>query len=162
MGCSINEKALDRALRFIDYRPRSSGETRSRMRRWGYSADDIDQVVEHLQSVGLIDDVTFARVFMDEMVRKGFGCRRVSDELYKKRLAREVIEEVMSGYPIQDEVERARDAAALRMSRLTGDEPAARRIKIKRYLMRRGFTPEVSEEVCRSFIVDTQLGAEYN
>ncbi|MCG2796562.1 MAG: RecX family transcriptional regulator [Actinomycetia bacterium] len=132
------------------------------MRRWGYHSDVVDEVVVYLQSKGLIDDVVLATLLVEEMLRKGYGCRRVRDGLVKKKLEMELIKEVMAGYPYHREVERAGEVAALRVSRMPGDEPVTRRVKIKRYLIRQGYSPEVADEVCRSDIIDTQTGPEYN
>jgi len=138
------------------------GETRDRLSRWGYTGDVIDEVVAYLQLKGIIDDRLFTELFMDEMLRKGFGCRRVRSGLKKKKVDIEVIEEAMSGYPFHRESERARTIAAVRVSRMANEKPVKRKTKIKQYLMRQGYSPEVADEVSRSVIIDTQTGREYN
>ena len=149
-------------MRFIDYRPRSAGETRDRLSRWGYPGDVIDEVIAYLQSKGIIDDLLFTKLFMEEMMRKGFGYRRVRSGLKKKKLDIELIEETMSNYPLHREAERARTIAAVRVSRMANEEPVKRKTKIKHYLMRQGYSPEVADEVSRSVVIDTQTGREYN
>lgn len=155
------KEALDRALRFLEYRPRSSGEIRERMRKWGYGNRVSGKVVGYLQDSQLVDDQEFARLFMEELVQKQFGFYRVREKLYAKRLARDVVEEVMSDYPSEDEYGRAYKLALTRGERLSGQGEQERQRKLKGYLERRGFSSGVAMEVVRSLVrVDTELGRE--
>jgi regulatory protein len=156
-GPELDPEALERALRFIEYRPRSTGETRSRLRRYGYDAQTATQITDHLVSVGILEDRAFANLYMDELIRKGMGCRRVRQELFKKMLDRDVVDEVMESYPLDLETERASEAAGRLLSRISGDDPSGARRKLSAYLMRRGYSRAVAEAVCRQTVrVDTQ------
>ncbi len=140
------DEALERALRFIEYRPRSAGETRQRLKRWGYDEATVTRVVTLLEVSGILDDRDFARAFMNEMVRKGYGCRRVSAEMYKKRLPRDVIEETMAAYPQDEEIDRAVRAAEKAAGRLRQSEALNADNKLVGYLMRRGYTGDVARK----------------
>lgn len=147
-GQSAGE-ALDRALRFIEYRPRSRVETTERLRRWGYSAETSLQVVDHLSECGILDDRSFARVYLGEMVRKGFGYYRVRRELLKKKLERELVNDVMEEYPIEEELERALEVAANLVRKRNPAEVSTIRQQMLDYLMRRGYSRNVAIEACR-------------
>ncbi len=137
-------EALDRALRFIEYRPRSRGETRDRLRRWGYPPASCQAVVEYLERCGLLDDREFGRVFLGEMLRKNFGYYRIRSELLKKRLERRTVDEILEDYPSGDEMDRALAAAhpmARRIQR-RADSNAVDRITAS--LMRRGYPRSVA------------------
>lgn len=155
-------EALERALKFIDYRPRSSGETRRRLRRYGYDAATIDEVITHLTSAGILEDLDFGRLFMDELVGKGAGYYRVRSELGKKLIPRELIDELMEAYPVDDELERARATAERRVGSFDGE--TADRAEIKKlaaFLVRRGFSRQVAETAARLTLrVDTQSGPD--
>lgn len=158
---NVDQAVLNRAVRFIEYRARSKGETRDRIRRWGY--DDItgDQVVAHLEGCGLLDDREFARVFMGELLRKGFGLNRVRSELLKKKLQGDLIEEVLGEYPIAEELDRAIESAGALSARFKAADPSAARRKTVDYLRRRGYSWEVAVEACRRKCdVDTEIGPE--
>lgn len=144
----------------MDYRPRSSGEVRDRLRRWGFSDEVIGEVIDYLELKGSIDDELFKRVFVQEMLDKGFGCRRVRNELKKKKFDTVAVNEVMVSYPFHREAERAREAAEVRIGRMEGSDQLAKAVKIKRYLMRLGYTAEVAGDVCRSVVIDTQTEPE--
>lgn len=149
-------KALSRALRFISYRPRSSGEVVTRLRRFGYDSDIIDPVLEQLTESRLLDDGEFARAYFDEMLGKGFGWIRIERELQKKLLSRELIENVMSNYPAEREVERCLDSARSFEKRILDMEPSRKYVKLKRHLVGKGYGWEVADSVARSLCqVDT-------
>lgn len=162
MEDDAEEEAFVKAVRFIEYRPRSSGEVRSRMRTWKYDQAVSDSVVDRLKRSGLLDDREFARVFVEELMRKGMGPRRIRSELHKKMLDRDLIDEMLEAYPSEEEVERAHEAAVRRFSRLSGGGGEIdARPRVYGYLMRRGFSSRASDAACRQFLqFDTRSGAE--
>jgi regulatory protein len=153
----LDEEALARALRFIDYRPRSRGETTDRLVRWGYSLATADDVAEYLERCGIIDDREFAGVFLDEMLRKGYGYYRVRRALIEKRLDRSLVDEVLNGYPIEEELARAAKMAQTHAPRFSQVEPYSLNRRLADYLMRRGYSRQIAMEACRLVgDVDTQ------
>lgn len=160
---SPDGEALGRALEFLSRKPRARGEVSDRLRSWGYSQKTSSDVTNHLESRGYLDDREFARLYLEELVRKGFGSRRVRQKLAEKRLDRELIEETMEGYPIEHEADRAFEAA---VAKVGGDEPRINPDGLRRlkgYLIRRGFPRGPTEEACRRLVeVDTQNWREYN
>ncbi|HEY5531797.1 MAG TPA: regulatory protein RecX [Candidatus Anoxymicrobiaceae bacterium] len=153
--------ALEKALRFIEYRPRSSREVEERLRRWGYAPSIRGSVVSHLESCGILDDREFARVFMGEMLRKGYGQQRIFNSLLAKRIDRELVDTVMLDYPHDDELERATKLAGAYASRFSGVESAAAIKKIVGYLTRRGYANGIAFEAARmTRSVDTQISPE--
>jgi regulatory protein len=145
----IKHEALGRAVRFIEHRARSKGETRNRLLRWGYGGEVCDQVLDHLESCGLLDDYEFARVFLGEMLRKGFGFNGVRMELLRKKLDRDLVEEVLVEYPLEEELNRAVELACPLAEKLKTADSATMRRKMVGYLARRGYSGEVAREACR-------------
>jgi len=157
----IEREALDKAIKFLNYRLRTSGEIREKMRIWGYSTRVCSNVVDYLEGRGLVDDREFARVFMQELLEKQFGFYRVREKLFSKRLDRDVVEEVMADYPDEQEYERAFEIGAVRAAGLSGQGEQAMKRKLTAFLERRGFSGNVARDVVRSLVrVDTELGRE--
>ncbi|HEY5526240.1 MAG TPA: RecX family transcriptional regulator [Candidatus Anoxymicrobiaceae bacterium] len=158
---SPEPEALGRALRFIEYRPRSAGETRARLRKSGYDVHTSEGVIDYLTAAGIIDDREFGRLFLNELMRKELGPYRVRSELLKKKLDRELVDELMEEWSQDDEAERARSAAARRFRRMSGEDPEEARKKLVGFLVRKGYSRRVAEAACRMAVqVDTQSGAE--
>ncbi|HLF20669.1 MAG TPA: RecX family transcriptional regulator, partial [Bacteroidota bacterium] len=57
------------ALNYISYRPRSSREVMVRLNEKGFPLGIAQRVVQHFQSVSLINDVEFARMFVRDRLR---------------------------------------------------------------------------------------------
>lgn len=136
------QRTLDRAFHFLEARPRSEREVRSRLVRAGTPPELIERVFERLRALGLIDDTAFARFWIDNRERHSpRGARLLKAELRQKGVTGEVIaEELEEGV---DEEGGARDVAlrqARRFARL--DYPQFRQ-KLWTYLARRGFEYEV-------------------
>jgi regulatory protein len=137
----VFHKAYEQALRFLSYRPRSQMEVRRYLRGKKGPPTVVDQVVERLTSAGLLDDLAFARFWVEN--RETFNPRSLSMlryELQNKGLSAEIIALVLGDL---DEEESAYALALKQARRLSHlDYPAFRR-KAAPYLRRRGFPYEV-------------------
>ena len=157
----VNRQAIERAIRFIEHRARSKGETRDRLLRWGYNSSDSNQVVLYLEGCGLLSDREFAKVFLEEMLRKGFGFNRVRSELFRKKLERDLVDEILNEYPLEEELNRAVVLAGPLAAKLDISESSTVRRRMIGYLTRRGYSREVALEACRQACdIDTQIGPE--
>jgi len=133
----VFEDTLSRALRFLETRPRSEREVRTRLAQKGTPPELIDRVIERLRGIGLIDDAAFAQFWVEN--RNQFnprGARLLKAELRQKGVAAEVVETVDEDV---DEAAGAREVAlrlARRLARL--DRPTFRQ-RLWAQLARRGF-----------------------
>lgn len=152
-----DQQALQKALRYVAHTARSREETAERLRRWGCSEETVCEVVDHLERAGILDDRSLATVYIDEMLRKGYGYTRVRDSLFKKRIDRDLIEELLGEYPMESELERAMDTASGRIRGAGSFVSEDERGKITGFLMRRGYSRQVSAEAWREIVrFDTQ------
>ncbi len=136
------EKAHERALRFLSYRPRSEAEVRRYLRGKAVPPDIEDEVIENLTRVKLLDDLAFARYWVEN--RETFnprGLRMLRQELRQKGLSREIIAQVLADL---DEEKSACRAALERGRKLAHLDQASFRRKLGAYLLRRGFPYEVA------------------
>lgn len=137
------ERALSAALRLLAARPRSSAELRQRLRRKGFGAVAVGQVLERLLASGLLDDAAFGRYLIDNRQRlRPRGARALRAELRQKGLDRETIEAAMADYGGDADAERARALAVARaaLPRYAGaPDRAAFERRLGGFLQRRGF-----------------------
>jgi regulatory protein len=83
-------------LRYLAYRPRSEAEIRSYLIRRGYQPDVSDCVLEKLRSLNYVDDGSFARNWALTKARsRGYGPKRIEQELTTKGIVPSVIREVI-------------------------------------------------------------------
>jgi regulatory protein len=135
------EKAHDRALRFLSYRPRSEAEVRRYLQGKAVSPAVEEEVIERLTRAKLLDDLAFARYWVEN--RESFnprGLRMLRYELRQKGLRDETIAQALTDL---DEEESAYRAAAQRGRRLARLDQLSFRKKLGAYLLRRGFPYEV-------------------
>jgi len=135
------EKAYDRALRFLSYRPRSEAEVRRYLRDKAVSPAIEDEVIERLTRAKLLDDLAFARYWVEN--RESFnprGLRMLRYELRRKGLSEETIAQALADL---EEEESAYRAALRRGRRLARLDQVSFRQKLGAYLLRRGFPHEV-------------------
>jgi regulatory protein len=161
------ERALELAGHFLGPRPRSRWEVARRLRKAGADAEVVEATLTRLQELGFVDDLVFARWWLEQRDRHApRGRRLVEAELRQHGIGRDVIEalreelealEQESGWSRSDldaslprnEEERARVALArhLRGRPLPEDRAALQRLGM--FLVRRGFGPDAVRSALR-------------
>jgi regulatory protein len=135
------QETLDRALRFLESRPRSEREVRTRLTQKGTAPDLVDRVVDRLRELGLIDDGAFAQFWIENRERfSPRGARALKAELRQKGVGAEVIAEQIEG--AVDEESGAREVALRQARRLSRLDRQAFRQRLWAHLARRGFDYE--------------------
>ena len=155
-----HEAAYQKALGFLDYRPRSSAEVRKNLEKHGYEAEVIEQVLERLERSGLINDGQFAQTWVDN--RSEFrprGRRALSMELRQKGLDDEAIEAALSEL---DEDSLAIQAARKQARKLHDLPKPDFRRKLAGFLARRGFGYGVIEPVLERVWQETMNNEDDN
>ena len=133
------EVVYQRALRFLSYRPRSNAEIRKNLDKHEVPAALIAETIERLERNGLVNDETFARLWVEN--RNQFRPRSrsyLSMELRQKGIDDEIIRTVLDADV--DEEALALEAARKYARRVEGLERTEFRNKLGGFLARRGFS----------------------
>lgn len=131
-------KAVDKGVNLLSYRPRSTHEIRERLTKSGSSEIVIDLAIERLERLGYLDDVSFARFWIEGRDQhKPRGHRALRFELRDKGVPEAIINDLLE--EIVDEDEAAYRAAAARVQRMRGRTKQEFKQKIGSFLQRRGF-----------------------
>ena len=135
------QEVLDCALRFLETRPRSEREVRTRLLRDRPAPELLDRVVDRLRELGFVDDAAFARFWIENRERfSPRGSRALKSELFQKGLASQVIAEQLE--ESVDETAGAREVALRQAPRFAKLDHQTFRQKLYGYLARRGFDYE--------------------
>ncbi len=144
------QQAVDRALNYLSFRPRSKQEVRNYLRRKDTPPELIESVMSRLDRMDLVNDRTFANFWVE--TREQFnpkGSHALKSELRQKGVQREIVEEVIDDE--QDE-ERAWRAAQKKAQSLLNqqdiDYPTFYR-RLGSFLQRRGFGYEVTKHTVK-------------
>jgi len=148
------ERAFDIAGRFLGTRPRSRWEVEQRLRRAGAADPVVVGTLKRLARIGLVDDVAFARWWIEQRDRHApRGRMALETELRAKRVSAAVIETLRTeaaGEGTLTEEERAAAALErhLRGRPMPDDTRAVQRLGM--FLVRRGFDPATARTVLRA------------
>jgi len=138
------QKAYDRALNYLAYRPRSSAEVSRYLAGRRVPSQVGEEVLQRLSAAGLLDDLAFARYWVEN--RETFrprGRRLLRQELRQKGVDDELIAEALGEV---DEEESAYQAALRQARKYAGLDDGLFRQRMHNFLRRRGFSYEVVRE----------------
>jgi regulatory protein len=139
------EIAYMKALRYLDYRPRSRAEVRRALEKHAVPAEVIEDVFKRLERSGLVNDERFAKDWVENRSEFRPRSRRaLAYELHQKGLAESAIKKALEGF----NEEALAYQAALKQSRHYQGYPMRDfRNKLGSYLARRGFSYEIIKNV---------------
>jgi regulatory protein len=113
-------RAVDRAARFLSFRPRSIAEVQRNLSQKDTPEPVIELAIERLRVMGYVDDEAFARYWLENRTTfKPMGPMALRYELRQKGIADSVINAVLEAVDSDDSAYRAAHAKALRMRGLS-------------------------------------------
>lgn len=143
------KRAKNVAYRYLTIRPRSRKELADKLRDKEFADPVIAAVLEHVTRLAYLDDGKFAAQWAASRVRsRGFGRRRVEQELRIKGISREIIKNTLNALLEEaPEAETARKEAEKKLKTLTRFEPEVRRRRLAGFLERKGFSSEIIRNI---------------
>ena len=138
------EKAHERALNYLSYRPRSVDEVRRNLLE-KYPETAVEAVIERLERAGLLNDQEFARFWVENRDRfKPRSERALRYELRQKGISDADIDLALEAL---DEEDAARRAAEDRARRYRNADEETFRKRMSDFLARRGFSYGIIRDV---------------
>ncbi|KIL41467.1 hypothetical protein SD70_07075 [Gordoniibacillus kamchatkensis] len=136
-----------KAVRFLGTRPRTNKEVRQKLHAAGYEEAVIDETVRRLETERYVDDRDFAKQWVEQRLRSQHkGKAYLRQELLHKGVGREHVQEALQGIDWEDEVSSAFEIGAKKW-RQTSGEPFEKKRKTAAFLLRRGFSNDVVQQV---------------
>lgn len=145
------------AFRYLSNRSHSSLELKTKLKKKGFDTEIIQKVLIDLKDKKYLNDFTFAENFVRNRVeRRKEGIVKITSELYKKGITREIIEEVtesISENPknYENAYELGKSKYEKIMKRGDSDKNKAKS-KLFNFLRGRGFTSDVIFEVINKHV----------
>ncbi len=139
------------AYDLLSRKPWSRRDLTARLRRRGAPPAVAQAVVADLEAQGYVDDEAFARLWAEGRAgRRHLGSLRLRDELQRKGVARPLAQAaVRDAFRETDEETRALEAARRRLPALRRKNAARAPVRLRDYLLRRGYPAEVAVSVVR-------------
>lgn len=142
-----NENFRAHALRMITDTARSRKEFIKLLEKMNCPPEKAQEIADWLEDLGYLDDAAYAREVVELYVRRGYGERKIRDELYRRGVPRELWDEALA--QIQ-EGDSASAIDAFLEKKLKGSHDPKDVKKASDALARRGFRwPEISDALRR-------------
>ena len=136
----MNDEAKQRALKILERRDVSRRMLLDKLSEKGISDTDAEEVADWLCGLDVVNDERFAGLVVRHYAAKGYGRRRIRDELYRRGIDREFWDGALAELPeTNDAVDR------LLSVRLRGAVSPEALQRAQSYLLRRGYS---WDEVC--------------
>ncbi len=154
--------SLNRALRFLSFRPRSEKEIRDYLKlkiknlELRIKQEMIDLVIDKLKEQKFVDDIEFTKWWIEQRTKvKPRASRLIKFELKQKGISDELIQN--SELRIKNDFDKAMVLAEKRMPRYKNETPKKIYEKLGRFLASKGFDYDTIKEV-----IDRTLSKGYN
>ena len=137
-------EAKKSALRFLSIRNHSSQELSRKLSKKKFSNEIIEKVIDELSLEGYLNDRKFAEQYFAELTDKFFGPLKIKNEMIKRGIRSETLDEVLSEYFNNYEMQKEVIQKLLSKSKFPKKISNRNELqKIYNYLINRGFAPEV-------------------
>lgn len=142
------KKAIDYSMKLLGFRSRSVKELENRLGKAGFSQDTLIMTIDYLKEQGYLNDAAFANMWIDERLRlKSLGRNRLRQELIEKGIDKKIIDEQLSNYSDENELEHALSCARKKYEKARNLDPKKSRQRIYQFLLYKGFDSAVAAEV---------------
>lgn len=143
-------KAREKAVQLLTRKSYTVQEIRLRLKRYDIGEDVIERVINWLQRLQYVNDQRYAQQWVEQRMQlRGHGPLRLRQELQRKGVDRQYIDEALASFDDDDFIELAWNQGKKYVTRQLGDEEMTIRRKTYAYLQRRGYTASVIRRVMR-------------
>lgn len=155
-------KAYQRTLNYLTYSLRSEKQIRDYLRKHDVEQYS-DRMIEHFKRLKLIDDLNYAKSYVRTMANVNQkGLRNVEMDLKQKGVSDTKILTAMEEYPYEQQFENAQILAEKRWRRTKNDSRVQGIQKVKQYLVNKGYSFEIADDVIDQLDTDIDEDAEYD
>lgn len=138
------------AVDALSRRARSRGELAEILKKKSVPEEIIERLLDRLVVQRLIDDRAFAQEWSQLRHRsKGLSRRVLAQELRKKAISPQLIEEVLEDISREDEILAARNLVAKKLRTLTRFDSQTQYRRVHSLLARKGYSSSVITEAIR-------------
>ena len=136
-----------KAIELLMRKPQSRRELGRKLAEWEASPEEVEAVCDRMEELGYLNEPEYAGRIVRHYAAKGFGERKLRDELYRRGVPRELWDEALA--QIEDE-DNASAIDAFLEKKLKGSHDPKEVKRASDALARRGYRwPEISDALRR-------------
>ena len=138
------EVALGKAASLCSLSEHCTSQIQEKLRSWGVSERDAEDIVTHLIEEKYIDNLRFSRAYChDKFLYSHWGRVKIGQMLRQMHLSDEEIAEGIATIPDEDYQKTLSDALLSKDRTLRDTDTYQRKVKLVRHLLSRGFEMEL-------------------
>lgn len=152
------EGAWRTLLKALERRSFSVGEIRRRLRQKGHPPAAVDHAIRRAEELKLVDDLAFAKEFVQSRASRGRGPSRLRQDLRLRSVPDQYIDAALQEQWPEPEsaIDLAASLAARRVRQLGAIPRDAKRRRLLGYLARRGFSGSRVAELVRRVLAESE------
>jgi len=140
----------EKTIELLARRPMSRRETERKLEQWEASPEEAAAICDRMEELGFLNDAEYAARLVRHYSAKGYGERKLRDELYHRGVPRELWEEALEqAQPSDDAIDTF---LAKKLAGKTADRKELK--KISDALARKGFSWSEIDEGIRRYGVE--------
>lgn len=146
----------ERALELLSRKPQSRRELTRKLNEWGAGPEEADAVCDRMEELGYLNEAAYAARIVEVYSARGFGEKKLRDELYRRGVPREEWDEALAR--VEDSTQAIDDFLQKKLTGWTGDRKQLQ--KVTAALARRGFSwSDIRDALTR---YETGIDIEYD
>ena len=146
----------ERALELLSRKPQSRRELTRKLNEWGAGPEEADAVCDRMEELGYLNEAAYAARIVEIYSARGFGEKKLRDELYRRGVPREEWDEALAR--VEDSTQAIDDFLQKKLTGWTGDRKQLQ--KVTAALARRGFSwSDIRDALAR---YETGIDIEYD
>ncbi|MDD5355743.1 MAG: regulatory protein RecX [Candidatus Omnitrophica bacterium] len=135
-------------FRLLKVRPRSEYELRSRLLQKGFENKVIEEAITAIAKIGLVNDLEFAKLWVQSRIKKPLGLKRLSFELKQKGIDKDIIEKIISEYNCPEKEEKVvRELLERKLKKFSGLDKQKIKERLWGFFLRKGFSKDIVYDV---------------
>lgn len=150
------------ALRKLDYSPLSSTQLKWKLKKEGFSEEQISRCLEKLKRMDLINDEYLSKRIVEEYAQKRFSKEKIREKLYERGLSNSGEEWISSCMTSEMEEENALVLAKKKLKLLGKYSEQEKKKKLYQFLGYRGFSYEVVNRIVERILSEENSEKEMN
>ena len=126
----------EKAIELLSRKPQSRKELERRLREWEAGEGETAAICDRMEELGYLNDAAYAEQVVRRYSAKGFGEKKLRDELYRRGIPRELWDEALN--QAEDPAGAIDDFVAKKLAGKTPDRKELK--KVSDALARRGYS----------------------
>ena len=95
LNCAKRSALKEKTIELLSRKPQSRKEMERKLEQWEAGEEEIKTICDRMEELGFLDDAQYAQRVVRHYSVKGFGERKLRDELYRRGIPRELWQQAM-------------------------------------------------------------------